>query len=692
MKLPVDGQWAVRQNTDRGLALLATKNIQFDQEGYATLANRTIDVFDEGDSSSFRDPIGAYTSPAVTKLFGTSNAPFSVDIGSLPVSISIDGLATQPSGSSNSSQAYFVNRWTVSTTAGFRYYNGSAWTDPSPSLTSGVRHPLCVHKGNNTLLVGNGAQVKQFNTSYSETTNLSLPTGIEVVGIAYNRSYACIITWDSNNREAWVYLWDGATAGANYAFPLGSNRAWFVASYGSSFTTITGLGEILTVDTDGTHHIGGLPAFFTSAIMSDIDDRIDIAHDTAILVDGERLLFQIKGVASSKNSETNAYNPLQPAGIWCWDPKVGLYHRHAPSGAKLNSQNIATANVNTGTDVITGVSIPATGTPFVYVSLDGTNIGGLTPNTIYYVINLSSTTFKVASTRALALAGTPIDLTSAASGFSYKFAFFPESDYGQTGFDGYAGLLGNTGPAAGNSSSSFFTLFQKFLYGHVDVPHNAIGDGTDSFGFVMDRSENRGWMLTQKMFSPNVQDKFEKFYLKLRNMLTENDKVIVKYRTSLAPNFPQILRNSTTDFGTWSVVGTTSMQFTTTADMSNLKTAFDASSTEGAYEIEIIGGAGSGYLAHITAITLNAGTYTITIDEPVRNVAVNDTFWFVVDNFLKLSTKGNLAYVDSAADPNYSEFPIGKGSKWIQFKIELRGFRVGVEEMEIVNTSDKPPV
>lgn len=690
MKLPPNSAWIVDHESDRGVALLATKNIQFDQRGYATLSNRTAALFDEADSASFRVPVALYTNPDVVKEVGTGSAPFSIAISQLPVTISIDGLANQPTGNSNSSQAYFNDKWTVSTTSGFRYYNGSAWTDPAPTLTSGVRHPLCVHRGNNTLLVGNGPQVKQYNTSYAETTNLSLPTGIEVVGIAYNRSYACIITWDAKNREAWVYLWDGATAGANYAFPIGSNRAWFVAGYGLAFVIITGLGQVLTVDPNGTTQIAGLPSFFTSAIMSDTDDRLDVAHDTAILVDGERLLFNIMTIAHFKNAEPDRYNPLQPSGLWCWDPKIGLYQRHSPSGAKINSQSIATANINAGTDIITGVSIPATGTPFIYSSVDSVLIGGLTDNKIYYVIKLSATTFSVAATRALALAGTAINITSAASGFAYAFAFFPESDFGQAAVDGYAGIVGNAGASSVNANSSFFTLFQKFVYGFLDVPHQAAsGDATDTLGIVMDRSENRGWLMTQKLFSPNVVEQFSKLYVKARHLLDENDKIVVKYRVKTDVNTPMILRDST-KVCTWSVLGAASAQFTTPADLSAIKAAFDADNAQGAYEVEIIAGAGAGYLAHITAITLNAGIYTVTIDEPVRNCSVNDTFYCVIDNWLKLSTKDGVAYMDSSSDPDYSEFPFNKPAKWVQFKIELRGFLVALEELELINGVAKP--
>lgn len=692
MKLPLNGKWRINHSSDRGLAILATKNISFDEEGYATLANRTADMFDESDSASFRTPFAVYQSPNATKEFGQGNAPFSININSLPYTISIDGLATQPSGSTNTSQAYFVGRWTVSTTSGFRYYNGSAWTDPSPSLTSGVRHPLCVHRGNNSLLVGNGAQVKQFNTSYAETTNLTLPSGIEVVGIAYNRNFAAIVTWDSEGHEAGLYIWDGATAAANYYYPLGSNRAWFVGGYKDTFVTINGLGQILKWDPSGLIMLDALPPYFTTAIMSDIDDRIDIAHDTAIVVDGEKIIFNIRTLCASKNSEPDKYNPLAPNGLWCWDPNVGFYHRHAPSGAKVSSQQISAASINTTTDVITATSAPATGTPFVYVSADSNPIGGLTENTTYYVINTGATTFKAASSRANAAAGTAIDLTSAPSGFSYGFVFVPESDYGQLAGDSYGGIVTLAGPQANNTSTSFFTIFQKYLFGTGGVPHTkAAADESDSFQIVMDRFENRGYITFQWFFTPNVRETFEKLYVKARRLLDADAKIIVKYRISEAAGFPQIFRDGNVNkIGTWTVLGASSSQFTTTADLSALKTAFDADSVQGAYEIEIIAGAGSGYLAHVSAISLAAGTYTVTIDEPIRNALVSDTFFFVIDNWLKLQTKDAEMAITSASNPDYSEFPIAGKSKKVQLRLELRGFRVQLEELEIVNTGDKP--
>lgn len=69
------------------------------------------------------------------------------------------------------------------------------------------------------------------------------------------------------------------------------------------------------------------------------------------------------------------------------------------------------------TDVITVSSMTAypTGTP-VTVTTTGTLPGGLLVDTVYYIINSSATTGKLATTAANATAGTAVDITSVGSG------------------------------------------------------------------------------------------------------------------------------------------------------------------------------------------------------------------------------------------------------------------------------------
>lgn len=79
------------------------------------------------------------------------------------------------------------------------------------------------------------------------------------------------------------------------------------------------------------------------------------------------------------------------------------------------SSTFATTDVNTGTDVITVNRNIPTGTPIKFSST-GAVPTGLVAGTVYYAINASATTIKVASSLANAQAGTQIDITATGSG------------------------------------------------------------------------------------------------------------------------------------------------------------------------------------------------------------------------------------------------------------------------------------
>ena len=75
------------------------------------------------------------------------------------------------------------------------------------------------------------------------------------------------------------------------------------------------------------------------------------------------------------------------------------------------------SNVNAGTDIIT---IPTQGSLYtgtlITFATTGSAPGGLTNGNPYYVINVTATTIKLASTLANAVAGTQIDLTTQGTG------------------------------------------------------------------------------------------------------------------------------------------------------------------------------------------------------------------------------------------------------------------------------------
>ena len=85
---------------------------------------------------------------------------------------------------------------------------------------------------------------------------------------------------------------------------------------------------------------------------------------------------------------------------------------------------VATSGVNTGTEVITLTTHGfSTGDAVHYSNGGGTTLAGLTDDTKYYCIRLDANTFKLATTSALATAGTAINLTGTGNN-SQKFSAY----------------------------------------------------------------------------------------------------------------------------------------------------------------------------------------------------------------------------------------------------------------------------
>lgn len=114
----------------------------------------------------------------------------------------------------------------------------------------------------------------------------------------------------------------------------------------------------------------------------------------------------------------------------------------------------------------------------------------------------------------------------------------------------------------------------------------------------LDTIQKYGYFVTKFILSLNLRDTWKKIAFRYRKFLDSSDKIIYKYRVSeVSPTYVDI---------TW--VNTTS--FTTTTNVAGLES----------YEVEVLQGTGSGKCAHITLISLNGGTYTVTVDETFTGV------------------------------------------------------------------------
>lgn len=175
-----------------------------------------------------------------------------------------------------------------------------------------------------------------------------------------------------------------------------------------------------------------------------------------------------------------------------------------------------------------------------------------------------------------------------------------------------------------------------------------------------DTKSKVGYLVTTKIDSANIEDAWEKIYVKHKRFLDSTDRVIIKYRTTeVAPVVGTITWTSTTTF-------------TSTVDLSSY--------AEGD-EVEILKGTGGGQIENISSIVNNAGTYTVTLPTVVTGATGTATA-----RFQKWITVGE--YTDQVLDVH--EASTNAASTWIQLKIVM--YFTGKDELnEIIirNSSHK---
>lgn len=142
----------------------------------------------------------------------------------------------------------------------------------------------------------------------------------------------------------------------------------------------------------------------------------------------------------------------------------------------------------------------------------------------------------------------------------------------------------------------------------TDASSTASAIFNDSPATSTTEGQKRGYFITTFFQSSEVQDKFLRLWSIFRRFLASDDKMVFKYRTQeVDPIVATITWTSTTTF-------------TTTTDVTAYgPTATGFNSTTGG-EVEVTQGKGSGACVHITGISQNGGTYTVTIDNAIPNV------------------------------------------------------------------------
>jgi len=657
-------QWKQANNSDLFGNIAVTKNINFDQEGYLKLSNSSraamhssIDAdFDVPAVMLFNEDYGGYFTETWDNAFAINQFPLS----DYPTQITDAGV---PSGDSESDAVMFGDKMIVTQDTDVDYYDmvTNAWVDTNISLTASGQHPVANFLSLNAVAIANvntvGLYAFPFSATPSLITTLTILSDFEITSMCYHNQNLYIGTRNKNGGHAYMYVWNGSGSAAQSHYKVDSNIIFSMCAHKGSVVLLAGNGELLRFNGGGFTTLDAFPIYYTDRSLI---DYLNIGMYKNIMKSNGDLIYIL--FTDNGNSTRKLLN--QPDGVWCYDDKVGLHHRYSLSNSLVKIQHILDTDVDPTTDIIT-VTTPAvsTGTE-VYYRAGATLIGGLTDETKYFVIKVDATHIKLATTKANALAGTSINLTSSGV-VGQSLVFFPNIDYGAfyTGRTMSMCLLDFT-----SSSPQYGT--DLLWGGEVDLRTKT---GDDSLlGTTTGYVESRGYFITPKIFSNNITDTFNRFSLKYSKLMTELDKIIIKFRTTDDRLDEINLSNS----ANWLITWTSTNTFTT------IDTHW-ANAVVGD-EVEVLNGAAGGLLAHITEITLDAGTYTVTIDETFDQYITGDVSQAVFRNWKKFDT------IDWTNTDGFYAKDIDMTGKFLQLKIELRGIGTRIEQIKVDNKYSLP--
>jgi len=674
VRFPTNGSWKITNASDKEADVFYVENINFDERGYAKLSPRMVRLYSDNDDANFGLPLAIGRMADGEYQVATSNANWQSTISEVAKTFTEDTGTSNPATTFDSDGAWFQGLWHVSTDTAVlsRPVTGGgsqAYTSRVTGLTSGVRHILKVNQLVPVLCVANGSTLNEYSYgagTYTNTTNLTIPSDFEISGVEYNNSKIGIITRLDNNgtlgqdQDAIFFLWDGTLTSANLSAKLGSDAGIAISAYGSSFLVLTRSGELKYWNGGGFQTLSFFPFFNTEHIYGDPKANNALGQ-VYMKVDGDTALIHIGNELNQFGVKQESYIEQFPAGVWCYDPRIGLYHKYSLSNSPAYIYTVTHSNINTGTDVLTISSgtVPATGNVARLVQTPG--IGGLTANVDYFIIKASATTFKLAETQELALAGVSIDITSATAGSNY-FLMVDHRDFG-THYYNSPGAIALTGD-------------RNMLYTDIIAGgrlRDTDNSDVEALCIAVPGLENRGVIVFPKLFAPNIQDVGQKFVVRYRPLGT-NDKILVKVRNKDVYGLPV---STGTNTATWT--GTNELY--TAQDISEAKAYIE---NGGTIEMKILSGVGAGQRVQVTSIDGSAGAYAITLAEDVFGVTAGGISRFQLNNWKVLRT------ITNADDSGYVEVPLDVGSsKFVHVQLELRGSNVTIEDAYYINSQQQ---
>lgn len=648
-------QWNQPNNSDLFGNIFVSKNITFDDAGYLNLSYSPRAVMNEGVNANFDNVSVILVSSDHGYFTQTWDDPFAVSTSPLETRPTQITTTNFPAGGSEADAAWFGGLMVVSEPADVTYYDQSAntFTDTNISLTNDGQHQVVDFVSRSAVAIADVNTVKLYATPITATptliTTLTIGANYEITSMCYFNQNLYIGTKNVYGGHAYMYVWNGTGTAAGEVYEADSNTIFSVFPFDNSIMALSASGALLRFNGGGFEDPktsnSAFPIYYTDQSLSD-ENNISI-YKNALTTNGGKLYI----LFSNDENNTNRLTSM-PDGLWCYDSNVGLYHRYSLSNSLVQQETIVQASVNTTTNIITVTGNYPTGTEVVFSETFG--LDPLVDGEKYFVINVSATTIKLATSLSNAIAGTAIDLITA--GTSNKFVFFPNVDYGQYYVDRVTATTAIERPVS------------KTIYGTDALWAGEVTrrDNVSDYPTLCTASNgvhSRGYFITPKIFSSDVTNQYNLVTIKFAPMLSDGDKIIISYRTV----------DDRKDFinpSNWNMTWTSTTTFTST------ETGW-ADAVVG-NQVEVLTGAGAGLLAFITDISESSGTYTITLDDSYDNYVSGDIGIANFRNFIKWKT---IKYGDTYDGQGFLSENIGAEGKFLQLKVELRGINVQIEEL-----------
>jgi len=574
----------------------------------------------------------------------------------------------------------FNSNWYVSRSINLYFKSGSTWASTGLTLSTGNPHMLENFESRQTLAVADGNLVRQVTTGHAFDTQLTLPVGTNTKILAYSGGRLGIVCTASVTDptimlEALFYVWDGSTTGANSSYTIGASAVTALVPYKNSWVILTQNGQLLYFNGGGFDEIARMP--YTDKNVVNVQS---IYAASNAIVEKDKIYFNIGCRINGSHSYGNKLeNNLvdSPAGVWCFDPAVGMYHMYSPSGSSITSALVSSIDTSANTFTI-GADI-STGEE-VLVSSASALPNEISVGEVYYAINVSATVIKLATTYANALAGTAIDISGSATNLYFIISTW--SDFGATVSPSESlGALYLTGGV------SQYMNTHLFFGAPIVISTSDAGTRKEHLCSVTKGFKNTGEFEVTRAMSQSVTDSFSKIYLKYRP-LKINDTITVKYRSLDTTKLPMtipvgtggaqtaVLWASTTQF-TYGTIGGAGV-------LDGVKEMFDAG-----YSIDVFisGGAGAGQTTKLTAITNSSGVYTCTVQDALRGISSTKGSTVNFEHWNDLTT---VSYTSENNKFGMVEIPLKEvKSKFVDVKVIMEGNEVEIEELQIIQSPAK---